>query len=93
MDDTTFTHKETSVLNLFNSTPYKTINTLQFNEAGFIHAAKEISKLRRKGAVIVVSFKTATDSFNNTLPRIAHYKFKGWALQPLSSRKSSATKK
>ena len=73
-----FTNKEKKVLNLFNSDPYKTVNTLQFNEKGFIHVAKEISKLRHKGAVIEVSLKTATDSFNNTLPRIAHYKFKGW---------------
>jgi len=89
-----FTKKETEVLNLFNSDPYKTINTLQFNENGFIHAAKEISRLRRKGAVIEVSLKTATDSFHNTLPRIAHYRFMGWEpIPPIPLCESSTIKK
>jgi len=94
MDDIEFTNKETSVLNLFNSRPYKTINTLQFNESGFINVTRVVSKLRLKGAVIEVTQKYATDSFNNPHPRIAHYMFKGWEpIPPIPLCESSTTKK
>lgn len=69
---------QAEVIKLFNQSPSKCVNTLEFRSAGVASPAQCISQLKSKGAIIEKITKPATDDAGKVHDRIAHYILKGW---------------